>query len=31
MFSGATAMISAYAGEAGFGQTPKLSFFNKSK
>jgi hypothetical protein len=31
MFGGAKAMISAYAGEAGFGQTPKLFFFNKSK
>ena len=30
MFAGATAMISTYAGEAGFGQTPKLFFFNHS-
>ena len=30
MFSGATAMISAFAGVAGFSETPKLSFFNYS-
>ena len=30
MFSGATAMISAYVGVAGFSVSPKLFFFNYS-